>query len=66
MGCCNGLLALRDSNDGTILILNPITDEKPIVPNIDSTSSNIVYGFGYDSKNADYNLVTLLRQSNKT
>ncbi|CAI0374068.1 unnamed protein product [Linum tenue] len=65
LGCCNGLLALRNS-DEEIAFWNPTTREHRMLPKAeiepppgDSRCAFVVYGFGYDSVHDDYKLVRL-------
>ncbi|CAI0374067.1 unnamed protein product [Linum tenue] len=67
LGCCNGLLALYNSEE-EIVIWNPITREHRRLPEteLEYPPENmffdfIVYGFGYDSVHDDYKLVRLVQ-----
>lgn len=61
---CDGLLLAEDKDD-KMFVLNPVTREIREVPDspffLDPTGSFIMHGFGYDSVNDDYKIVTVSR-----
>lgn len=67
-GSCNGLVLLsaHDEDGGhTLIVLNPVTIEFVTLPKSgfdivdDMKEIDIVFGFGYDSTNDDYKVVTI-------
>ncbi|XP_074283756.1 F-box protein At4g22390-like [Silene latifolia] len=57
IGCCNGLLLLRNGID--FLLINPSTGFYSAIPRIDGPVYYNRFGFGYDAVNDDYKIAAI-------
>ncbi|CAO2818292.1 unnamed protein product [Amaranthus hypochondriacus] len=62
LGSCNGVTCISDFSKSEFFLFNPLTKSHRKLPSIpiQDLEDEVIFGFGYDSKNDDYKVLRML------